>query len=128
MSRVLFRISFKTIGESHIMVRNHTRLYSTNASHMEYRDNTNVNDKYVSQNLTNYEDCVKSGICFYGTADESKRSKKLVDESKGILPYDTYIIEEPFCRKNRRKKFAVDIKVWKRGTDDSRGIKYRIHF
>lgn len=122
MAGIPFRITSKTTGESHIVVTNSAGYYSTNTSHMKHGDNTNANDKYVSQNLTSYDDCVESGIWFYGTADKSEWNENLIDESKGALPYDTYIIEELPCSKNKGKQLVVDIEVQISETDDSKVV------
>ncbi len=113
MAGIPFKIISETTGESHIIVTSDTGFYSTNISHQKHTDNTNANDKYLAQDLDSYDDCVESGIWFYGTNDKTEWAKMKVDDTKGAVPYDTYIIEELPCKKNEGKqiKFKTTIKV-----------------
>lgn len=118
MAGIPFKITSATTGESHIVVTDSAGYYSTNTSHAGHGENTNANDKYLSQNLTSYDDCVETGIWFYGTADQSEWDASLIDETKGALPYDTYIIEELLCKKNQGKQLELAVEVFIASEDD----------
>lgn len=120
MAGIPFKITSATTGESHIVVTNESGYYSTNSSHIRHTENTNGNDKYVSQNLTSYDDCVETGIWFYGTADKSQWDTSLIDDTKFALPYDTYIIEELPCSKNQGKQLELSVEVVISEEDDGR--------
>lgn len=113
MAGIPFKITSEKTGESHIVVTSDTGFYSTNISHQKHTDNTNANDKYLTQDLDSYDDCVESGIWFYGTNDKNEWARMKVDDTKGAVPYDTYIIEELPCKKNEGKqiKFKTTIKI-----------------
>lgn len=111
MADIPFKITSATTGESHIVVTDSAGYYSSNSSHIKHTENTNGNDKHVSQNLTNYDDCVETGIWFYGTADKSQWDTSLIDDTKFALPYDTYIIEELPCSKNQGKQLELSVEV-----------------
>lgn len=111
MAGIPFKITSVTTGESHIVVTDSAGYYSTNTSHAGHGENTNANDKYLSQNLTSYDDCVETGIWFYGTANQAEWDASLIDETKGALPYDTYVIEELPCRKSQEKQLELAEKV-----------------
>lgn len=120
MAGIPFKITSATTGESHIVVTDSAGYYSTNTSHAGHGENTNANDKYLSQNLISYDDCVETGIWFYGTADQSEWDASLIDETKGALPYDTYIIEELPCKKNQGRQLELTVEVVIRPEDDGK--------
>ena len=124
MAGIPFKITSATTGESHIVVTNSAGYYSTNISHAGHAENTNANDKYLSQNLTSYDDCVETGIWFYGTANQTEWDTSLIDETKGALPYDTYIIEELPCKKNQGRQLELTVGTVIRPEDDGK-IKNR---
>ncbi|MCM1494492.1 MAG: VaFE repeat-containing surface-anchored protein [Bacteroides sp.] len=111
MGNIPFRITSTTTRESHIVVTDSAGYYSSNSSHIKHTENTNGNDKYLSQDLTSYDDCVETGIWFYGTADKSKWDTNLIDDTKSALPYDTYIIEELSCSKNQGKQLELIVEA-----------------
>lgn len=120
MAGIPFKITSATTGESHIVVTDSAGYYSTNTSHAGHGENTNVNDKYLSQNLTSYDYCVETGIWFYGTANQAEWDASLIDETKGALPYDTYVIEELPCRKSQEKQLELAEKVVIEPEDDGK--------
>lgn len=120
MAGIPFKITAKKTGESHIVVTDSAGYYSSNSSHMKHTENTNGNDKYLTQNLESYDDCVETGIWFYGTADQSKWDSSLIDDKKFALPYDTYIIEELPCEKNRGRQLELAVETFIMPEDDGK--------
>ena len=73
LADVPFRITSKTTGESHIVVTDDNGQFSTSSDWASHKHNTNAGKTS------------EDGVWF-GTSEP--------DDSKGALPYDTYIIEE----------------------------------
>ena len=80
LADVPFRITSKTTGESHIVVTDDNGQFSTSADWASHKHNTNAGKTS------------EDGVWF-GTSEP--------DDSKGALPYDTYIIEELRCESNK---------------------------
>lgn len=80
LADVPFRITSKTTGESHIVVTDGNGQFSTSADWASHKHNTNAGKTS------------EDGVWF-GTSEP--------DDSKGALPYDTYIIEELRCESNK---------------------------
>ena len=80
LADVPFRITSKTTGESHIVVTDDNGQFSTSADWASHKHNTNAGKTS------------EDGVWF-GTSEP--------DDSKGALPYDTYIIEEMRCDSNK---------------------------
>ena len=80
LADVPFRITSKTTGESHVVVTDDNGQFSTSADWASHKHNTNAGK--ISED----------GVWF-GTSEP--------DDSKGALPYDTYIIEEMRCDSNK---------------------------
>ena len=80
LANVLFRITSKTTGESHIIVTDKNGQFSTAADWVSHKQNTNAGKSS------------EDGIWF-GTSTP--------DDSKGALLYDTYEIEELRCDSNK---------------------------
>ena len=80
LAGVPFRITSKTTGESHIVVTDNNGQFSTASSWASHKVNTNAGKSS------------EDGVWF-GTSEP--------DDSKGALPYDTYIIEEMRCDSNK---------------------------
>ncbi len=80
LADVPFRITSKTTGESHVVVTDDNGQFSTSADWASHKHNTNAGQTS------------EDGIWF-GTSEP--------DDSKGALPYDTYIIEELRCESNK---------------------------
>ena len=84
LADVPFRITSKTTGENHVVVTDDNGQFSTSADWASHKHNTNAGK--------NSEDGV-----WFGTSEP--------DDSKGALPYDTYIIEE--LRSDSNKGFEL---------------------
>ena len=80
LADVPFRITSKTTGESHVVVTDDNGQFSTSADWASHKHNTNAGKTS------------EDGVWF-GTSEP--------DDSKGALPYDTYIIEELKCESNK---------------------------
>lgn len=120
MAGIPFKITSATTGESHIVVTDSAGYYSSNSSYMKHTENTNANDKYLTQKPESYDDCVETGIWFYGTANQAEWDASLIDETKGALPYDTYIIEELPCKKNQGRQLELTVEAVIRPEDDGK--------
>ena len=107
MADVPFLITSKTTGESHAVVTDENGYASTSNSWNPHSQNTNTGKTS--------EDGVWFGI-------DAKGNKAPVDNAKGALPYDTYIITEKSCTANAgrdlippfeitisRDKYTVDL-------------------
>ena len=80
LADVPFRITSKTTGESHVIVTDKNGQFSTSSDWASHKHNTNAGQTS------------EDGVWF-GTSEP--------DDSKGALPYDTYIIEEMRCDSNK---------------------------
>ena len=80
LADVPFKITSKTTGESHIVVTDDNGQFSTSSDWASHKHNTNKGQSS------------EDGVWF-GTSEP--------DDSKGALPYDTYIIEELRCESNK---------------------------
>ena len=80
LADVPFRITSKTTGENHVVVTDDNGQFSTSAEWASHKHNTNAGKTS------------EDGVWF-GTSEP--------DDSKGALPYDTYIIEEMSCDSNK---------------------------
>ena len=80
LADVPFRITSKTTGENHVVVTDDNGQFSTSADWASHKHNTNAGKTS------------EDGVWF-GTSEP--------DDSKGALPYDTYIIEEMRCDSNK---------------------------
>lgn len=79
LADVPFKITSKTTGESHIVVTDDNGQFSTSSDWASHKHNTNEGQTS------------EDGVWF-GTSEP--------DDTKGALPYDTYIIEELRCESN----------------------------
>ena len=84
LADVPFRITSKTTGENHVVVTDDNGQFSTSADWASHKHNTNAGKTS------------EDGVWF-GTSEP--------DDSKGALPYDTYIIEE--LRSDSNKGFEL---------------------
>ena len=80
LADVPFRITSKTTGENHVVVTDDNGQFSTSSEWASHKHNTNAGKTS------------EDGVWF-GTSEP--------DDSKGALPYDTYIIEEMSCDSNK---------------------------
>lgn len=93
LAGVAFKLTSKTTGESHVVVTDENGYFSSASSWNKHTHETNANDWALDT-----EDVIDSskldataGVWFGGTTP---------DDSKGALPYDTYLIEELRCTTN----------------------------
>ncbi len=80
LADVPFRITSKTTGENHVVVTDNNGQFSTSSDWASHKHNTNAGKTS------------EDGVWF-GTSEP--------DDSKGALPYDTYIIEELRSESNK---------------------------
>ena len=90
LANVPFKITSKTIGESHIVVTDKNGQFSTASDWASHKKNTNAGKSS------------EDGIWF-GTSEP--------DDSKGALLYDTYEIEELACESNKGMKLIPAFEV-----------------
>lgn len=90
LANVLFKITSKTTGESHIVVTDKNGQFSTASDWASHKKNTNTGKSS------------EDGIWF-GTSEP--------DDSKGALLYDTYEIEELSCESNKGMKLIPAFEV-----------------
>ena len=90
LADVPFRITSKTTGENHVVVTDDNGQFSTSADWASHKHNTNAGKTS------------EDGVWF-GTSQP--------DDSKGALPYDTYIIEELRCESNKGFKLIPPFEI-----------------
>ena len=90
LADVPFKITSKTTGESHIVVTDDNGQFSTSSDWASHKHNTNKGQSS------------EDGVWF-GTSEP--------DDSKGALPYDTYIIEELRCTSNQGFKLILPFEI-----------------
>ena len=90
LADVPFKITSKTTGESHIVVTDDNGQFSTSSDWASHKYNTNKGQSS------------EDGVWF-GTSQP--------DDSKGALPYDTYIIEELRCESNQGFKLIPSFEI-----------------
>ena len=90
LADVPFQITSKTTGESHIVVTDDNGQFSTSSDWASHKHNTNKGQSS------------EDGVWF-GTSEP--------DDSKGALPYDTYIIEELRCESNQGFKLIPSFEI-----------------
>ena len=90
LADVPFKITSKTTGESHVVVTDDNGQFSTSSDWASHKHNTNKGQ--ISED----------GVWF-GTSEP--------DDSKGALPYDTYIIEELRCESNKGFKLIPPFEI-----------------
>ena len=90
LADVPFKITSKTTGESHIVVTDDNGQFSTSSDWASHKHNTNKGQSS------------EDGVWF-GTSEP--------DDSKGALPYDTYIIEELRCESNQGFKLIPPFEI-----------------
>ena len=96
LSKVPFKITSNTTGESHVIVTDENGYASTSAEWNLHTSNTNCGE--------NMEDGVWFGIDTEGTLIAP-------DDCKGALPYDTYTIEELRCEANQNHELIPPFEV-----------------
>lgn len=97
-----FKITSTATGESHIIVTDANGEAKTQSTWNAHTEKTNANDAALRADGTIDESKLDpfAGIYFFGTADPEHQKPSQVDNAKGALPYDTYMIEELVVAKN----------------------------
>ena len=93
LAGVAFKLTSKTTGESHVVVTDENGYFSTASSWNKHTHETNANDWALDAEgvIDSSKLDATAGVWFGGTTP---------DDSKGALPYDTYLIEELRCTAN----------------------------
>ena len=104
LSGVIFKLTSKTTGESHLLITDENGEINTSSEFVKHSYMTNQNDSALNADGTC--DATKlvmdTGVWFGGTQDEEDRAK--VNDKLGALPYDTYTISELSSPQNKGKK------------------------
>lgn len=112
MAGIPFLLTSKTTGESHVLFTDENGYASTAASWNKHSYKTNLNDEAYDEKT--------------GKVDVSKLDptygiwfgpKSAINDQKGALIYDTYILDELECEKNENKTLikGMEIVVYKEG-------------
>ena len=93
LAGVAFKLTSKTTGESHVVVTDENGYFSSASSWNKHTHETNANDWALAAEgvIDSSKLDATAGVWFGGTTP---------DDSKGALPYDTYLIEELRCTAN----------------------------
>ena len=93
LAGVAFKLTSKTTGESHVVVTDENGYFSSASSWNKHTHETNANDWALDAEgvIGSSKLDATAGVWFGGTTP---------DDSKGALPYDTYLIEELRCTAN----------------------------
>ena len=93
LAGVTFKLTSKTTGESHVVVTDENGYFSSASSWNKHTHETNANDWALAAEgvIDSSKLDATAGVWFGGTTP---------DDSKGALPYDTYLIEELRCSAN----------------------------
>jgi hypothetical protein len=93
LAGVAFKLTSKTTGESHVVVTDENGYFSSASSWNKHTHETNANDWALDTEgvIDSSKLDATAGVWFGGTTP---------DDSKGALPYDTYLIEELRCTAN----------------------------
>lgn len=98
LSEVPFKITSKTTGEAHTVVSDVNGQVDTSSAWNPHSQNTNRGETS------------EDGVWFSGSAEKEVP----VNDNKGALPYDTYLIEEQRCEANEGYKLlSIEIKVYR---------------
>ena len=93
LAGVAFKLTSNTTGESHVVVTDENGYFSSASSWNKHTHETNANDWALDAEgvIDSSKLDATAGVWFGGTTP---------DDSKGALPYDTYLIEELRCSAN----------------------------
>ena len=93
LAGVAFKLTSTTTGESHVVVTDENGYFSSASSWNKHTHETNANDWALDAEgvIDSSKLDATAGVWFGGTTP---------DDSKGALPYDTYLIEELRCTAN----------------------------
>ena len=98
LANVPFKITSKTTGESHIIVSDKNGLVDTSSAWNPHSQNTNRGETS------------EDGLWFSGTTEKEVP----VNDEKGALPYDIYLLEEQRCEANEGYKLlSIEITVYR---------------
>ena len=123
---VAFAITSKTTGERHIVVTGANGILNTASTTTDggipHTTRTNLNDSAVTWSddahmwVVGENASSSNGVWFHGRLDQQCS----VNDAKGALPYDTYVIEELRCAANRDYSLsqAFEITINKLGYAD----------
>lgn len=112
LSGVIFKLTSKTTGESHLLITDENGEINTSSEFVKHSYKTNQNDSALNADGTC--DATKlvmdTGVWFGGTQDTEDGAK--VCDTLGALPYDTYTISELSSPQNKGKKLiSFDIQL-----------------
>lgn len=112
LSGVIFKLTSKTTGESHLLITDENGEINTSSEFVKHSYKTNQNDSALNADGTC--DATKlvmdTGVWFGGTQDREDGAK--VCDTLGALPYDTYTIQELSSPQNKGKKLiSFDIQL-----------------
>lgn len=112
LSGVIFKLTSKTTGESHLLMTDENGEINTSSEFVKHSYKTNQNDSALNADGTC--DATKlvmdTGVWFGGTQDTEDGAK--VCDTLGALPYDTYTISELSSPQNKGKKLiSFDIQL-----------------
>lgn len=107
MAYIPFLIESKTTGEKHVVCTDENGVFSTASSFQNHSVNTNGNDALMDEEII--DDIQPCGVWFYG--NEKAESSTGADDIKGALPYDTYVITELLCERNKDYQLADPFEV-----------------
>ena len=112
LSGVIFKLTSKTTGESHLLITDENGEINTSSEFVKHSYKTNQNDSALNADGTC--DATKlvmdTGVWFGGTQDTEDGAK--VCDTLGALPYDTYTIQELSYPQNKGKKLiSFDIQL-----------------
>lgn len=112
LSGVIFKLTSKTTGESHLLITDENGEINTSSEFVKHSYKTNQNDSALNADGTC--DATKlvmdTGVWFGGTQDKEDGAK--VCDTLGALPYDTYTIQELSSPQNKGKKLiSFDIQL-----------------
>jgi len=114
MAYIPFLMESKTTGEKHVICTDENGAFSTAAAFKKHTENTNGNDALMDEEIIG--DIQSCGTWFYG--NEKEESNTGADDARGALPYDTYVITELLCERNRDYQLADPFEI----TVDSEGV------
>lgn len=112
MSGVIFKLTSKTTGETHLLMTDENGEINTSSEFVKHSYKTNQNDSALNADGTC--DATKlvmdTGVWFGGTQDTEDGAKP--SDTLGALPYDTYTIQELSSPQNKGKKLiSFDIQL-----------------
>ncbi len=104
MSGVIFKLTSKTTGETHLLMTDENGEINTSSEFVKHSYKTNQNDSALNADGTcdTTKLVTDVGVWFGGTKDTKDGAKP--SDTLGALPYDTYTIQELRSPQNKGKK------------------------